>query len=132
MPSINVSLGDAFWLYTDRKTCKHLYIVIAQTAEDKFLFVNSTTHREGKSENTCILDPTEEDMPSTITEKSVIAYGYAREFTVGGLRVLARASNPIPVCSFPPAILSRIQQGGIRSKLLDKDLKAALRSFLNC
>jgi hypothetical protein len=44
MTSINVNLGDAFLLETPPND-QHLYIAIAKTSADKYLFVNVTTRR---------------------------------------------------------------------------------------
>ena len=48
MTGINVNLGDAFLLETPPND-QHLYIAIAKTSAEKYLFVNVTTRR-AKSE----------------------------------------------------------------------------------
>ncbi|MDX2254903.1 MAG: hypothetical protein NW214_05255 [Pseudanabaenaceae cyanobacterium bins.39] len=44
MTGINVNLGDAFLLEIPPND-QHLYIAIAKTSAEKYLFVNMTTHR---------------------------------------------------------------------------------------
>jgi hypothetical protein len=55
MASITINLGDAFLIDTPPNG-EHLYIAIAQTSENNYLFVNVTTRRNN-SEASCILMP---------------------------------------------------------------------------
>jgi hypothetical protein len=126
MPNIN--LGDAFLMETPPND-QHLYIAIARTSENKYLFVNVTARRE-RSDLSCILQPNTADMPSFIKKESVINYRDVREMDGNQLaRVICPGSN-IPKCRFPPHILSQIQQGGVVSKRLPAIYKTALKAFL--
>jgi len=80
MTSININLGDAFLIETPPND-KHLYIAIAPTPNNKYLFVNLTTRR-ARSEIACILTPSMAGVPSFITSESVIAYQFAREMSL--------------------------------------------------
>lgn len=128
MASINVNLGDAFLLETPPHD-QHLYIAIAETAPDKYLFVNVTTRRT-KSDLSCILQPNTEGVPSFVKRESVINYLDAREMDGEQLARVICVGSRIPKCRFPPVILSQIQQGGIFSKRLPKMYKHKLRRFL--
>lgn len=128
MSDININLGDAFLLETPPNG-QHLFIAIAPTSNNKYLFVN-LTKRRNNSESACILIPATEGMPSFITHESVIAYKHVREMGSCDLtRVICKDSR-IPKCQFPANILSQIQQGGIKSKQLPKKEKKALKQFL--
>jgi hypothetical protein len=128
MTSINVNLGDAFLLETPPND-QHLYIAIAETAPDKYLFVNVTTRR-AKSDVSCVLQPDTEGIPNFVKRESVINYLDAREMGVEQLARLICMGSRVPKCRFSPAVLSQIQQGGIVSKRLPKVYKNALRKFL--
>jgi hypothetical protein len=127
MLSIAINVGDAFLIDTPPNG-QHLYIAIAQTSQDQYLFVNVTTRRNS-SETACILLPGP-GMPGFITHESVVTYKYAREISVGDLATLITPGSPIPkdVCS--PSVLIQIQQGGLISKRLKNRYKIALRDFL--
>lgn len=71
MTSITINLGDAFLIDTPPND-QHLYIAIAQTSVNNYLFVNVTTRRTS-SETTCVLLPGPE-VPSFIVHESVVAY----------------------------------------------------------
>lgn len=45
MVSVTVNVGDAFLINTPPNG-QHLYIAIAQTSENQYLFVNVTTRRD--------------------------------------------------------------------------------------
>ena len=128
MTSIKVKLGDAFLLETPPND-QHLYIAIAKTSADKYLFVNVTTRR-AKSDLSCILQPDTEGIPNFVKRESVINYLDAREMGVEQLARVICVGSRVPKCRFSPAILSQIQQGGIVSKRLPKVYKNALRKFL--
>jgi hypothetical protein len=128
MTSINVKLGDAFLLETPPND-QHLYIAIAKTSADKYLFVNVTTRR-AKSDLSCILQPDIEGIPNFVKRESVINYLDAREMNVEQLARLICVGSRVPKCRFSSAILSQIQQGGMVSKRLPKVYKNALRKFL--
>jgi hypothetical protein len=127
--SITIHLGDAFLLDIPTTGNEHLYIAIAQTENDKFLFVNVTTRRS-KSETACILNPGV-GVPKFIKNESVIAYQYAREMNATQLESLMTTGSPIPKDSCSADILGKIQQGGLVSKRLPKKFKKALRQFLD-
>jgi hypothetical protein len=80
MTGINVNLGDAFLLETPPND-QHLYIAIAKTSAEKYLFVNVTTRR-AKSDLSCILQPDTEGIPNFVKRESVINYLDAREMNV--------------------------------------------------
>jgi hypothetical protein len=107
MTRININLGDAFLLETPPNG-QHLYIAIAPTLENKYLFVNLTT-RKSCSETACILQPNTTGMPSFIKTESVIAYQYAREIDTCQLNLEICVGSRIPKCTFPSDILSQIQ-----------------------
>ncbi|MFM7790276.1 MAG: hypothetical protein ACKO90_19790, partial [Microcystis panniformis] len=71
MASLVVNLGDAFLIDTPPNK-QHLYIAIAKTSENRYLFVNVTTRRSS-SEATCVLLPGL-GVPNFIVCESVIAY----------------------------------------------------------
>jgi hypothetical protein len=127
MSSIAINVGDAFLIDTPPNS-EHLYIAIAQTSENQYLFVNVTTRRDN-SETACILLPGP-DMLGFITRESVVTYKYAREISIEELALLISPGSPIPkeICS--PSVLMQIQQGGLISKRLKNRYKIALREFL--
>ncbi len=127
MDSIPISLGDAFLLDTPPNN-EHLYIAIAQTSENTYLFVNVTTRRS-HSETACLLLPGS-GVPSFVIRESVIAYQYAREMDATELSELITAGSPIPKGMCSAAILTKIQQSGLASKRLKKKYKTALKAFL--
>ncbi|MFN9858576.1 MAG: hypothetical protein ACK556_10805, partial [Pseudanabaena sp.] len=107
----------------------HLYIAIAKTSAEKYLFVNVTTRR-AKSDLSCVLQPNTEGVPNFVKRESVINYLDAREMNVEQLARVICVGSRIPKCRFSSAVLSQIQQGGIVSKRLPKVYKNALRKFL--
>jgi hypothetical protein len=127
MASITINLGDAFLIDTPPNG-EHLYIAIAQTSENKYLFVNVTTRRNN-SEASCILMPGL-DVPSFIIRESVVAYQFAREMDAIELASLITVGSPTPKGSCSATILERIQQGGLASKRLKNRYKTALKAFL--
>jgi hypothetical protein len=127
MTSIAINLGDAFLIDTPPNG-EHLYIAIAQTSENSYLFVNVTTRRSN-SEVSCILMPGS-DVPNFIVRESVIAYQYAREMDAIELASLITVGSPIPKGCCSAAILERIQQGGLASKRLKNKYKTALKDSL--
>ena len=99
MANIAIRLGDAFLLDTPPNG-QHLYIAIAKTTQDKYLFVNVTTRRSN-SEMTCILSPGP-DVPPFVIRESVVAYQFAREMDVVQLAQLVTPGSPIPKGSCSP------------------------------
>lgn len=126
--SIIINLGDAFLLDIPNTGNEHLYIAIAQTSDDQYLFVNITTLRKS-SENVCILEPGA-GVPSFVRHKSAIAYNYAREMNAKQLASCITQGSPTPKDSCSTDILKKIQQGGLNSKRLKRKLKEALKKFL--
>ncbi len=127
MVSIAINVGDAFLIDTPPND-QHLYIAIAPTSENHYLFVNVTTSRDN-SEISCVLLPGS-DMPDFINRKSVVTYKYAREMSTEELARLITSGSPIPKCVFSPDVVMRIQQGGLVSKRLKNKYKIALKEFL--
>jgi len=128
--SININLGDAFLLETPPNG-EHLYIVIAPTTNNKYLFANLTTHRpNSNSDNSCILQPNTPVMPSFVKVDSAIAYQYTWEMDASQLNSVTSVGSRIPYCTFPPNILKKIQVGGVASKRIAPIYKRALKSFL--
>jgi len=127
MTSITINLGDAFLIDTPPNG-EHLYIAIAQTSENNYLFVNVTTRRSN-SDTSCILIPAS-DVPSFIVSESVVAYQFAREMDAINLASLITSGSPIPKGLCSATVLERIQQGGLASKRLPKKYKIALKAFL--
>ncbi|UKO99641.1 hypothetical protein [Nostoc sp. UHCC 0870] len=127
MSSIPINVGDAFLIDTPPNG-QHLYIAIAQTSDTKYLFVNITT-RKPNSETVCILLPGA-DVPNFIVRESVVAYQYAREMDATILASLITSGSPIPKGNCSPAVLSKIQQGGLISKRLKNKYKTLLKSYL--
>jgi hypothetical protein len=127
MVSIAINIGDAFLIDTP-PTGQHLYIAIAQTTANRYLFVNVTTRRNS-SETACILLPGP-DVPQFVGRESVVAYQYAQELDGDMLAKLITLGSPVPkdVCS--PTIVGRIQQGGLMSKRLKNKYKVALKEYL--
>ena len=66
MSNIPINLGDAFLIDTSPNG-QHLYIAIAKTGNNKYLFVNVTTKRPN-SDTSCILQPNSA-MPSFIVRE---------------------------------------------------------------
>lgn len=128
MANIVINLGDAFLIDTPPNG-QHLYIAIAETSQNNFLFVNLTTRRR-TSETACILFPGP-NVPSFIVRESVIAYQFAREMDATQLANLITPGSPIPKGSCSASALERIQQGGLVSKRLRNSYKNALRAFLS-
>ncbi|MEM9540599.1 MAG: hypothetical protein AAGA60_13990 [Cyanobacteria bacterium P01_E01_bin.42] len=127
MASIAISVGDAFLIDTP-PNAQHLYIAIAQISETHYLFVNVTS-RPIRSDTSCILQPGEGIQ--FIKRESFIAYKFAREMDATQLATEIMPNSPIPKEIVPPDILSRIQQGGLKSKLLKNRYKKALKAFLD-
>ena len=127
MTNISIHLGDAFLIDTPPNN-QHLYIAIAKTGNEKYLFVNITTKRPN-SDTSCVLKPGA-NVPEFIIRESVIAYQFAREIESGTLTNLITPNSPIPKCSFDKNLLLQIQLGGINSKRLKKKHKNALKTFL--
>jgi hypothetical protein len=127
MTSITINLGDAFLIDTPPNG-EHLYIAIAKTSENRYLFVNVTSRRSN-SEVSCILAPGS-DVPSFIVRESVVTYQYAREMDAIELASLITVGSPVPKGSCSATILERIQQGGLVSKRLKNKYKTALKAFL--
>lgn len=127
MASITINLGDAFLIDTPPNS-EHLYIAIAQTSENSYLFVNVTTRRES-SDTACILMPGP-DVPRFIVRESVVAYQFAREIDGTELAELITVGSPIPKESCSATVLKQIQQGGLDSRRLSKKYKTALKVFL--
>lgn len=127
MTSISINLGDAFLINTPPNG-EHLYIAIAKTSENRYLFVNVTSRRRN-SEVSCILMPGS-DVPNFIVRESVIAYQYAREMDAIELASLIAVGSPIPKGSCSTITLERIQTGGLASKRLMNKYKTALKTFL--
>jgi hypothetical protein len=127
MASITINLGDAFLLDTPPNS-EHLYIAIAQTSEDDYLFVNVTSRRSN-SDTACVLLPGS-GVPSFVVRESVIAYQFAREINATELADLITAGSPIPKGACSEAVLAQIQQGGLVSKRLKNRYKIALKAFL--
>jgi hypothetical protein len=127
MTSISINLGDAFLIDTPPNG-EHLYIAIAKTSENRYLFVNVTSRRSN-SEVSCILVPGS-DVPSFIVRESVVTYQYAREMDAIELASLITVGSPVPKGSCSATILVRIQQGGLASKRLKNKYKSALKAFL--
>lgn len=127
MTNISINLGDAFLIDTPPNG-QHLYVAIAETNNNKYLFVNVTTKRPN-SDTSCILQPNSA-MPNFIVRESVIAYQFAREIDSNTLAVLITPGSPIPKGSFNQNTLLQIQLGGINSKRLKKKYKKALKDFL--
>ncbi len=127
MTSITINLGDAFLINTPPNG-EHLYIAIAQTSENNYLFVNVTTRRT-TSEISCILTPGS-DVPNFIVRESIVAYQFAREMNATDLANLITVGSPIPKGSCSATVLEKIQQGGLASKRLSNKYKNALKAFL--
>lgn len=127
MTNIPINLGDAFLIDTPPNR-QHLYIAIAKTDNNKYLFVNVTTKRPN-SDTSCVLQPNPA-MPNFIVKESVIAYQFAREIDSNTLAILITPGSPIPKGSFNQNTLLQIQLGGINSKRLKKKYKKALKDFL--
>ena len=127
MASISINIGDAFLLTTPPND-RHLYIAIAQIANDSYLFVNATTRREN-SETTCILTPSV-DLPDFIRNESVIVYKYAREISVVDIDKLIVQGECTRKGCCATTIVAQIQQGGLVSKRLANKYKTALKACL--
>ncbi|MEH2075398.1 MAG: hypothetical protein V7K57_13535 [Nostoc sp.] len=127
MASISINLGDAFLLDTPPNS-EHLYIAIAQTSGNNYLFVNVTSRRPN-SETSCVLLPGS-GIPNFIVRESVIAYQFAREMDATQLANLITIGSPIPKGTCSNAVIGQIQQGGLVSKRLKNRYKTALKAFL--
>ena len=129
MTSINIEIGDAFLLEIPPKV-PHLFIAIAPTSNNKYLFVNLTTRKDW-SDTTCILQPNTTGMPSFVKRESVIAYQEAREMDAHELHLKISEVSRIPKCTFLPDILDTVQQGFLASNRVAPIHKRALKRFLN-
>lgn len=127
MPRININLGDAFLLETSN--IPHLYVAIAPTENDKYLFVNLTTRRES-SDIACILHPSRIGMPSFVKVETVIAYWAARIIDSRQLLIDIREGSPVPYCRFPSDILLDIQMGAVNSEEIDPMYARLVKGFL--
>ena len=127
MDSIIINLGDAF-LLVDTSPKPHLYIAIAQISESKYLFVNTTT-RKPSSETACIILPGP-GVPNFIKHESVIFYRRPRELDASDLAKSIAPGSPIPKGTFSASELTKIQYGGLASKLLPKEYKDVIKACL--
>lgn len=123
MPELSINLGDIFLINTPVKP--HYFIAIAQTTNDKYLFVSVIT-RKPKSELACVLIPSFES-PSFVVKESVIDYRYAREMNHKQLLTAIDFNDFRERCS--PKILKSIQQGAIESKRLKNKYKKILEQY---
>ena len=103
MTSIPIHLGDAFLLDTPPNG-EHLYIAIAQTSDNAYLFVNVTSRRPN-SDPACVLLPGS-GVPSFIVRESAIAYQFARLINATELADLVTVGSPIPKGTCSTAILT--------------------------
>ena len=122
-----INLGDAFLLETPPNGM-HLYIAIAPTSDDTYLFVNTTTCRPN-SDTSCVLKPGP-GIPSFIVQESVISYKFAREIDAVTINTLIAKGVCKPRGNCSPTVLLQIQQGGLISKQLKNKYKTILKSFL--
>lgn len=127
MPRININLGDAFLLETSN--IPHLYVAIAPTENDKYLFVNLTTRRES-SDIACILHPSRIGMPSFVKVETVIAYWTPRIIDSRQLLIDIREGSAVPYCRFPSDILLDIQMGAVNSEEIDPMYARLVKGFL--
>lgn len=105
MAGITIQMGDAFLISTPPSGA-HLYIAIAPTADNRYLFINVTTRRR-KSESVCILMPGP-DVPPFIKKESVVAYKYALELSPQALALVVMPNSPIPKGVVSASVLKQI------------------------
>jgi hypothetical protein len=121
MADVSIKLGDIFLVNTPIKP--HYFIAIAETSQNKYLFVAVIT-RKPKSELACVIEPCPQS-PSFIIKESVIDYRYGREMNAKQLATAIGNNSFRECCS--PEILKEIQQGGIKSTRLKNKYKNILK-----
>jgi len=126
--TISINVGDAFLVETFPNG-SHLYIAIAFTKDNKYLFVNVTTRRD-LSDTSCIISPNTRGIPSFISKESVIDYFYAEEWDADQLACLLDRNSTLTTWYFDSDLVTQIQQGGISSKNLKRKYKKALKAYL--
>lgn len=124
-----INLGDAFIIETPPNR-EHLFIAIAPLPGGNYLFVNTSTVRSNTQDRACILIPGT-DMHPFIRSESYIVYREARKYTNAALDTAIANRSCRPRGRFSPAILRTIQEGGLVSRFLANEYKAALRNCLN-
>ncbi|MGL5833528.1 MAG: hypothetical protein ACRC1Z_09910 [Waterburya sp.] len=124
MADLSIKLGDIVLVKTPIKP--HYFIAIAETGNNKYLFVSVVT-KKPKSELACVIKPSPQS-PSFIIKESVIAYQFAREMNAKDLFKLVDINSYRECCL--PEILKEIQQGGIKSKLLKNKYKDILKRLV--
>ena len=123
MADLSIQLGDIFLINTPNKP--HYFVAIAQTSNNKFLFV-SVIAKKPKSESACVLQPGIET-PSFIVKESTIDYRYAREMNIKQLFAVLATDSFKYCCS--SKILEQIRQGGLKSKRLKNKYKNILKQY---
>ncbi|MFA9202061.1 MAG: hypothetical protein ACEQSC_00720 [Candidatus Nanopelagicaceae bacterium] len=124
MADLSIKLGDVFLVETPIKP--HYFIAIAETGNNKYLFVPVIT-KKPKSELACVIKPSPQS-PSFIVKESVIDYRYAREINVKELFKVTDINSSRECCS--PEILEEIKRGGVQSKRLKNRYKDILKRFV--
>lgn len=120
-------LGDTF-LVGDGSHPSHLWIIITtpRGPDGEFLIVNMTTLTEHKEDRSCVLDAGDHPF---VRHKTVIAYHDARTGTQAALREHSGMVHPREPVS--AAILSRIQQGALKSAFLRPKFRAMIELELH-
>jgi hypothetical protein len=121
MADVSIKLGDIFLVNTPIKP--HYFIAIAETSQDKYLFVTVIT-KKPKSELACVIKSSPQS-PSFIVKESIIDYRYGREMNAKQLATVIGDNSFRECCS--PEILKEIQQGGLKSKRLKNKYKKILK-----
>jgi hypothetical protein len=125
-----IRLGDAFIIDTQASK-KHLFVAIAPLPDGAYLFVNaSTIHPNKRIDNSCILDPNEENMHDFIVNESYIFYRQARDYTSAEINAAMSRGDCSRRGAFSQSVLQKIQRGGLSSRFLANEYKEHLRNHL--
>ncbi len=125
MANVGLSIGDTFLLSTPPNNY-HLFIAIALTSSRKYLCVNVTSY-SSNSDTSCVLNLGDHNF---IKHKSVINYGDAREIEATTIANLINSDSCTSKGTVSTSVLSRIQQGGLKSPRLKNKFKLDLKTLV--
>jgi hypothetical protein len=131
---LHLQCGDTFLLPKSAKATEHLWIIVTEVdeASGTAVCVNVTTKRDG-SELTVVLDVGDHEY---IKHKSVIHFADAREIQIELVEKLlaGRSAGFVSERHAPcsEALLTRIRQGLLTSRMTPREIKEKCAALWNC
>lgn len=110
-----VSMGSTYWAknpYSALRT-KHLYFVINNPAEDKFVILVNMTKKGNIQDNSCVLQPGEH---KCISDESVINYGQALVPSLQNFQSSITNKYFTSEIKAKPKLIEKIQKGALKSQ----------------